>query len=100
MAPTGDSWIQFKAHYYLYALLFLVFDVEVLFLLPFVLYAFYLWLSKFDAQNPRHAHPWAGLYIAGLAMVVAGFFYWGLTEGGGLERREGAPAQSVYSKFC
>jgi NADH-quinone oxidoreductase subunit A len=32
---TGDSWIQFKAHYYLYALLFLIFDVELLFLLPF-----------------------------------------------------------------
>ena len=31
----GDSWIQFKAHYYLYAIMFLVFDVEVLFLLPF-----------------------------------------------------------------
>lgn len=35
LAATGDAWIQFKAHYYLYALLFLVFDVEVLFLLPF-----------------------------------------------------------------
>jgi NADH:ubiquinone oxidoreductase subunit 3 (subunit A) len=35
LAPSGDSWIQFKAHYYLYAILFLVFDVEVLFLLPF-----------------------------------------------------------------
>jgi NADH-quinone oxidoreductase subunit A len=35
VAPTGDAWIQFKAHYYLYAILFLVFDVEVLFLLPF-----------------------------------------------------------------
>ncbi len=35
VAPTGDSWIQFPAHYYLYAILFLVFDVEVLFLLPF-----------------------------------------------------------------
>ena len=32
---TGDSWIQFRAHYYLYAILFLIFDVEVLFLLPF-----------------------------------------------------------------
>jgi NADH-quinone oxidoreductase subunit A len=31
----GDAWIQFKAHYYLYAILFLIFDVEVLFLLPF-----------------------------------------------------------------
>ncbi len=35
IAPTGDSWIQFKAHYYLYAIFFLIFDVEVLFLLPF-----------------------------------------------------------------
>lgn len=35
LAATGDSWIQFKAHYYLYAILFLVFDVEILFLLPF-----------------------------------------------------------------
>lgn len=32
---TGDSWIRFKAHYYLYAIFFLIFDVEVLFLLPF-----------------------------------------------------------------
>ena len=32
---TGDSWIQFRAHYYLYAILFLIFDVEALFLLPF-----------------------------------------------------------------
>ena len=35
LEATGDSWIQFKAHYYLYAILFLVFDVEILFLLPF-----------------------------------------------------------------
>ena len=35
LESEGDSWIQFKAHYYLYAILFLIFDVEVLFLLPF-----------------------------------------------------------------
>ena len=35
VAPTGDTRIQFKAHYYLYAILFLIFDVEVVFLLPF-----------------------------------------------------------------
>ena len=35
VAPTGDAWIQFKAHYYLYAILFLLFDVETIFLLPF-----------------------------------------------------------------
>ena len=31
----GPVWIQFKAHYYLYAILFLIFDVEIVFLLPF-----------------------------------------------------------------
>ncbi len=34
VAPSGDSWLQFKAQYYIYALLFLVFDVEVAFLYP------------------------------------------------------------------
>jgi NADH-quinone oxidoreductase subunit A len=35
VVQPGEAWIQFKAHYYLYAILFLIFDVEVLFLLPF-----------------------------------------------------------------
>jgi NADH-quinone oxidoreductase subunit A len=35
LPAQADSWVQFKAHYYLYAILFLLFDVEVLFLLPF-----------------------------------------------------------------
>ncbi|MGC3979325.1 MAG: NADH-quinone oxidoreductase subunit A [Paludibacteraceae bacterium] len=33
--PTkGTSWMQFKVGYYLYAILFLMFDVEALFLFP------------------------------------------------------------------
>jgi NADH-quinone oxidoreductase subunit A len=35
LASTGDAWIQFKAEYYLYAIVFLIFDVEAIFLLPF-----------------------------------------------------------------
>ena len=31
----GDAWIQFNPGYYLYAIIFLVFDVEAVFLLPF-----------------------------------------------------------------
>ena len=31
----GDAWVQFKAECYLYAIIFLVFDVEAIFLLPF-----------------------------------------------------------------
>jgi NADH-quinone oxidoreductase subunit A len=30
----GPTWIQFKVGYYLFAILFLIFDVEVVFLLP------------------------------------------------------------------
>lgn len=33
--PThGTSWMQFKAGYYLYAILYLMFDVETIFLFP------------------------------------------------------------------
>lgn len=33
--PTrGSSWVQFKAGYYLYAILFLMFDIETVFLFP------------------------------------------------------------------
>jgi NADH:ubiquinone oxidoreductase subunit 3 (subunit A) len=35
LEAKGDAWIQFKAEYYLYAIIFLVFDVETIFLLPF-----------------------------------------------------------------
>jgi NADH:ubiquinone oxidoreductase subunit 3 (subunit A) len=31
---VGESWIQFKAQYYIYALVYLVFDVETVFLFP------------------------------------------------------------------
>ncbi|MGA8529245.1 MAG: NADH-quinone oxidoreductase subunit A [Acidobacteriaceae bacterium] len=35
LESKGDAWIQFDASYYLYAIVFLVFDVEAVFLLPF-----------------------------------------------------------------
>ena len=31
---VGESWVQFKAQYYIFALVFLVFDVETVFLFP------------------------------------------------------------------
>lgn len=34
MEPVGTSWIQFKAQYYVFALLFVVFDIQVVFLYP------------------------------------------------------------------
>ena len=35
LESKGDAWILFKSEYYLYAMIFLIFDVETIFLLPF-----------------------------------------------------------------
>ena len=35
LESSGDAWIKFKPGYYLYAIIFLIFDVEAVFLLPF-----------------------------------------------------------------
>ena len=37
LVSTGDPWVQFRVQYYLYALLFVIFDVEVVFLYPWAL---------------------------------------------------------------
>lgn len=34
LEAVGDIWVQFKVQYYLYALAFVVFDIEVVFLYP------------------------------------------------------------------
>jgi NADH:ubiquinone oxidoreductase subunit 3 (subunit A) len=31
---VGETWVQFKSQYYIFALVFLVFDVEIVFLYP------------------------------------------------------------------
>lgn len=38
MRPQGSSWIRFGPNYYIYALLFLAFDVDVLYLFPVATY--------------------------------------------------------------
>ena len=37
---VGDTWVQFRVQYYIFALVFLVFDVEIVFLFP--------WAVAFD----------------------------------------------------
>ncbi|MEA2645399.1 MAG: NAD(P)H-quinone oxidoreductase subunit 3 [Chloroflexota bacterium] len=34
MVPIGEAWIKYHIQYYMYALVFVVFDVEVVFLYP------------------------------------------------------------------
>lgn len=35
LVSKGDAWVQFRSDYYLYGIIFLIFDVEVIFLFPF-----------------------------------------------------------------
>jgi len=35
LESKGDAWIHFRSEYYLYGIIFLVLDVETIFLLPF-----------------------------------------------------------------
>lgn len=35
LKSKGDAWLQFRSEYYLYGIIFLIFDVETIFLLPF-----------------------------------------------------------------
>ena len=37
LESPGDPWVQFRVQYYLYALLFVIFDVEVVFIYPWAL---------------------------------------------------------------
>jgi NADH:ubiquinone oxidoreductase subunit 3 (subunit A) len=34
---VGETWVQFKAQYYIYGLIFLVFDIEAVFLFPWAI---------------------------------------------------------------
>jgi NADH-quinone oxidoreductase subunit A len=58
--PTGDRWIQFNVRYYLFALLFVIFDVEAVFLYP--------WAAGYDVLRSE-----VGLFIL-VEMVLFVFF--------------------------
>jgi NADH:ubiquinone oxidoreductase subunit 3 (subunit A) len=63
METVGESWVQFKAQYYIFALIFLVFDVEAVFLFP--------WAVAFD-QLPLFAVAEGILFIL---ILLAGLVY-------------------------
>ena len=35
LESKGDAWVQFRSEYYIYGIIFLIFDVEAIFLFPF-----------------------------------------------------------------
>lgn len=60
---VGNTWVQFRVQYYIFALVFLIFDVEMVFLFP--------WAVAFDAL-PLFAVLEGILFIL---ILVAGLIY-------------------------
>lgn len=60
--PVGNAWIQFNIRFYVFALIFVVFDVEAVFLLP--------WAAVFRALGPL-AYIEGLVFIAILAVALA-----------------------------
>jgi NADH-quinone oxidoreductase subunit A len=58
----GDAWVQFRAQYYIYALVFVVFDIEAVFLLP--------WAVAYN-QLPLFALVEAIVFILILVLALA-----------------------------
>jgi NADH-quinone oxidoreductase subunit A len=58
----GDAWVQFRAQYYIYALVFVVFDIEAVFLLP--------WAVAYN-QLPLFALAEAVIFILILVLALA-----------------------------
>ncbi len=45
--PMGDAWIQFQIRYYMFALVFVIFDIETVFLYPWAMSFNELGISAF-----------------------------------------------------
>ena len=58
--PIGPAWTQFRVGYYIYAIIFLVFDVEAIFLYP--------WASQLLSMKKSTVQ-----VVAGVDPVVMGF---------------------------
>jgi len=73
MDPIGDAWIRYSAVYYMYALVFVAFAVDVLFLIPVAL--------VYDRQFPIRDLVETVIFVGILSLVIVyawkkGIFEW------------------------
>uniref|UniRef100_A0AB39U2P6 NAD(P)H-quinone oxidoreductase subunit 3, chloroplastic n=1 Tax=Ophioglossum hongii TaxID=3238578 RepID=A0AB39U2P6_9MONI len=62
--PTGDAWIQFRIRYYMFALVFVIFDVETVFLYP--------WATAFnDLGTPAFVEVPISVSVSIIGLVYA-----------------------------
>src|ERR1700704_3084115 len=62
--PQGNAWVQFNIRFYVFALIFIVFDVEAVFLLP--------WAVVFGQakNNPAQAGALPFLFVEALVFIA------------------------------
>jgi NADH:ubiquinone oxidoreductase subunit 3 (subunit A) len=65
---VGETWVQFKAQYYVYGLVFLVFDVESIFLYP--------WAVAYNLVSI-----WAVLEVVLFILILVGGLGYALRKG-------------------
>lgn len=64
--PVGTAWVQFDLRFYVVALLFVIFDVEIAFFFP---WAVVFGTAAKGAQSPTAAHPATAFDFAQFAFV-------------------------------
>jgi len=64
MPTIGPAWVQFRIQYYVYALIFVIFDVEVLFIVP--------WAVAYRGLDKAYAFAEVALFVA---LLLAGLGY-------------------------
>lgn len=67
MAPLQDAHVQFDIRYYLYALLFILFDIEIVFIIPWALAAQTPQIQAVKWLAPVEMTIFIGVLVAGLA---------------------------------
>jgi len=69
MKPLQDAHVQFDVRYYLYALLFIIFDIEIVFLIP--------WALTIEPIKQQFQTPWLSPVemAAFLALLAVGLAY-------------------------
>ena len=63
--PMGDAWLQFRIRYYMFALVFVVFDVETVFLYP--------WAMSFDVLG---VPVFIEAFVFVLILIVGSVYAW------------------------
>nr|YP_009404968.1 NADH dehydrogenase subunit 3 [Lobelia melliana]ASA36953.1 NADH dehydrogenase subunit 3 [Lobelia melliana] len=63
--PIGEAWLQFRIRYYMFALVFVVFDVETVFLYP--------WAMSFDLLG---VSVFLEAFIFVLILIVGSLYAW------------------------